>query len=523
MSNHLRKTDDVIPASRTHRKKWLAVGIAGVAGMVGLGMVAATNASAVTRLSDGGQHGQRDDSGPGKGWDGGDSDRPEQDGKKASFVPCDATALFAAINEANQRLGGTLKLARDCTYELRSGTATTTGSNALPPITSDITILGEHSVLERAFDLPNSPPTLFRIFQVSAGGSLRLSDTTLRNGLVTAAPGGGALLVQAGGRAELKDVKLTQNNAAGAGVNGGAITNEGTTVLKDTSLTLNNAGASGGAVFNTGTLTAEKSYFEANKAQSPAPAGGGAIASAAGSVTIRKSQIIGNQTAGNGGGLLLAGGSGDVSDSLFRLNVALGNGGGIANTGGNLQLRNVKFVQNTSILAGAGLFTGAGTTTTILAGDDKWPTELAEQHRGGAWEKDSKGKAEKSDGRGGNDGDKQHGPESQEYEKKLEQHAGTTFFGNVSGSTGGAISNAGILTVADSVLLRNQAATTGGGINNAAGATLVVRRSVITENQAGATGGGIFNAGTATIDVRTLVFRNSPDNCAGTPITNCQG
>ncbi|MEH1102604.1 hypothetical protein [Micromonospora sp. CPCC 205561] len=541
MSNHLKKTDAANPASSNRRKKWLAVGIAGLTGVVSLGMLAATNASAVTRLDDlGGKQGQKDGSGPGRGWDGHDGDRRGQDGKPVTSVPCDVTALYAAINEANQQLGGTLKLARKCTYELRTGTATSTGSNALPPITTDITILGEHSVIERAFDLPNAPPTLFRIFQVNAGGNLRLSDTTLRNGLVAAAPGGGAVLVQAGGRAEFKDVKLTQNNAAGAGVNGGAITNLGTTVLKDTSFTLNNAGGSGGAVYNTGTLTVEKSYFEANKAQGPGAAGGGAIASTAGSVTIRKSQFIGNQTAGNGGGLLLAGGTGDVSDTLFRLNVALGNGGGIANTGGNLQLRDVKFVQNTAILAGGGLFTGAGTTTTILPEDHKWWSELAEQHRGeGAKEKgdkddkgnkgnkDDKGnkgsKGEKPGDRDNGDDGKQLGPESRDYAKKVEQHAGTTFFGNVAGTDGGAISNAGTLTVSESVLLRNQAADTGGGINNAAGGTLVVQRSIITENQAGNTGGGIFNAGTATIDSRTLVFRNNPNNCAGVAITNCQG
>ncbi|WP_433686686.1 hypothetical protein ACQP0I_21825 [Micromonospora carbonacea] len=538
MSNHLKQSGTANPVPRNRRKKWLATGIAGMAGVVGLGMMAATTASAVTRLDDSGGHqSQKDGSGRGEGWEGHEGGRPGEGERHVASVPCDVTALFAAINRANQNLGGTLKLARGCTYELRTGTATATGSNALPPITTDITILGEHSVLERAWDLASTPPTLFRIFQVNAGGNLRLSDVTLRNGLVVTAPGGGAMLVQAGGRAELKGVKLTQNNAATGGVNGGAITNLGTTVLKDTKFTLNNAGNSGGAVFNSGTLTVHDSHFEANKAsgtitQPPAPGasiGGGAIASTAGAVTIRKSTFVGNQTAGNGGGLLVAGGSADVADSTFRLNVALGNGGGIAVTGGNVQLRDVKFVENTTLGAGGGLYTFAGSTTTILPGDDKWTSELAEQYRGGS-APDQGTKAKGSEDKGGKGGmaepqpdGPQPGGDGAEYEKKVERYNGTTFFGNVAGTNGGAISNGGVLTMSDSVVLRNQAANNGGGINNAAGGTLVVQRSVITENQAGATGGGIFNAGTASIDVKTLVFRNNPNNCAGTAITNCQG
>ncbi|MFC8845243.1 MULTISPECIES: hypothetical protein [unclassified Micromonospora] len=539
MSNHLKQSGVANPTPRNRRKKWLATGIAGMAGVVGLGMMAATNASAVTRLDDSGGHqSQKDGSGRGEGWDGHDGGRPGEDGRHITPVPCNVTALFAAINRANQHLGGTLKLARGCTYELRTGTATATGSNALPPITTDITILGEHSVLERAWDLASLPPTLFRIFQVDAGGSLRLSDVTLRNGLVIAAPGGGAMLVNPGGRAELKGVKLTQNNASTTGVNGGAITNLGTTVLTDTKFTLNNAQNSGGAVFNTGTLTVHDSHFEANKSRTPVPPtpqpgsaiGGGAIASTAGAVTIRKSNFVGNQTAGNGGGLLLAGGSAAVSDSTFRLNVALTNGGGIAVTEGNLQLRNVKFVENTTLGAGGGLYTFAGSTTTILPGDDKWTSELADRYRGeGAPGQGTKAKgSEDKGGKGGMDEPQpdglQPGGDGSEYEKKVERYNGTTFFGNVAGTDGGAIFNGGILTMSDSVLLRNQAGNNGGGINNAAGATLVVQRSVITENQAGTTGGGIFNAGTATIDVKTLVFRNNPNNCNGpNPIVNCQG
>ncbi|WP_434740873.1 hypothetical protein [Micromonospora sp. SH-82] len=596
MSNHLNTSDAVDPTARNRRKKWLATGIAGLTGVVSLGLVAATNAGAVSRVDDlGGQQSQRD--GSGQNGREGDGDQV----LNVTNVPCDVNELFAAINRANQHLGGTLKLARGCTYELRNGTATTgpsTGSNALPPITTDITILGEHSSLERAFDLPSAAPALFRIFQVSPGGNLRLSDTTLRNGLVTGGDDGGAILVQAGARAELNGVKLTQNNAAGGGGVGGAIANLGTTVLKDSSLTLNNAGGSGGAVSNTGTLTVEKTYFEANKTSSIAPNGGGAVASTGGTVQVRESTFVGNQTAGSGGGLQLTAGSGSVTDTTFRLNIATFNGGGIGNTGADLQLRNVKFVQNTAILSGGGLFTSPGTTTTVLRGDAALPTDLverAEHERSEAGkderkdderdagkderkvderesgkgstaeksgerksDKDSSAeKSEKADGRGAGDGGERHDAakgdqreggkshtgrhdgttdeqegarqddKGSELEKRVEEHKGTTFFGNVAGFLGGGIANNGILTLADAVLLRNQAAVSGGGINNITPGTVVIQHSVITENQAGVNGGGIFNAapaGNVTVDTRSRVFKNNPNNCFPLGATaNCQG
>ncbi|GGL95032.1 hypothetical protein [Micromonospora yangpuensis] len=565
MSNHLRKSGVTDTAPRSRSKKWIATGIAGLTGVVALGMVAGSNAGAMTRLDDiGGQQSQKD----GSGWEGREG---AERGPHATSVPCDATALVAAINTANQFLGGTLKLARGCTYELRNGTA----NNGLPPITTDITIQGEHSTIERAFDLASAAPTLFRIFQVNAGGNLRLADVTLRNGLVTSVPGGGAMLVQAGGRAEVKNVKFAQNNARGpGGINGGALTNLGTTVIKDSKFTLNNGGQNGGAVYNTGTLTVEKSHFETNRVSGAANNGGGGIASAGGSVVVRESTFVGNQSAGDGGGLLLTSGTGEISDSTFRLNVAINNGGGVANDGGTLSLRNVKFLENTAAAgAGGGLYTAAGTTTTILPAEGEWPGKLSEwghsesgKDKGGKEEeskKDEKAKkedggkgstatdkTEKSEGHGGGDGGKPvddekwaAGEKSAEGDKladfagpdadeKLAQHRGTIFYGNVAGNAvtgGGAIYNAGTITIADSLLLRNQAGGNGGGLNNAVTGVAVIQRSVITENQASNTGGGIFNlnatAGSVTIDTRTLVFRNNPNNCAGpgTPIANCQG
>ncbi|MER7165155.1 hypothetical protein ABT336_03640 [Micromonospora sp. NPDC000207] len=614
MSNHLNTSDAVDPTARNRRKKWLATGIAGLTGVVSLGLVAATNAGAVTRVDDlGGQQSQRDDSARGEGQNGREGDGDQV--LNVTNVPCDVNELFAAINLANQHLGGTLKLARDCTYELRNGTATTgpsTGSNALPPITTDITILGEHSSLERAFDLPSAAPALFRIFQVGPGGNLRLSDLTLRNGLVTGGNDGGAILVQAGGRAELNGVKLTQNNAAGGGAVGGAIANLGTTVLKDSSLTLNNAGGSGGAVSNTGTLTVEKTYFEANKTSSIAPNGGGAVASTGGTVQVRESTFVGNQTAGSGGGLQLTAGSGSVTDTTFRLNIATFNGGGIGNTGADLQLRNVKFVQNTAILSGGGLFTSPGTTTTVLPGEPTLPTDQVQQSENGSSEaggnrsesgkgEDGKGKgedgksesgkgderkgedgkgsqresgkgstAEKSGGKGAGEGGERRGDQKGErgdqkkderggdqkkderggdqkkdeegkkqeesqgievagsaIEQRIEEHRGTTFFGNVAGLLGGGVTNNGVLTLADTAILRNQATQTGGGIHNGVTGTVVIQRSIITENQAGAEGGGNFNAGptgSVTVDIRSRVFKNNPANCAPLGnIANCQG
>jgi hypothetical protein len=82
---------------------------------------------------------------------------------------------------------------------------------------------------------------------------------------------------------------------------------------------------------------------------------------------------------------------------------------------------------------------------------------------------------------------------------------------------GGGISNAGTLTVGESVVTGNNSADDGGGIFNDINATLSVLDSTVGENSANGEngiGGGILNFGTATI-TRSTVARNLAANVGG--------
>ncbi|MFI0795265.1 hypothetical protein ACH4OY_21675, partial [Micromonospora rubida] len=199
------------PPAKRRRALWVATGVAGLTGVVGLaalGGLAARNDKSddANRLSD--QHSStekqnvsdagRADEEPGKGnddqdpgrqddWDdaewsgqddwsgkdrGGRGERDE-DGRVRE-VPCDDDALVEAVVRANNELGGTLKLARDCKYELSDHDRK--NGSALPTIRQRITIKGDKSIIKR--DSSNA----FRIFTVGEGGELTLKGITLKDG-----------------------------------------------------------------------------------------------------------------------------------------------------------------------------------------------------------------------------------------------------------------------------------------------------------------------------------------------------
>ncbi len=85
-----------------------------------------------------------------------------------------------------------------------------------------------------------------------------------------------------------------------------------------------------------------------------------------------------------------------------------------------------------------------------------------------------------------------------------------------SGSNGGAIDNANCnLTVSNSVMTGNTAATSGGAIYNGAGGILAVTGSTISGNSASTDGGGIDNHGTAVIVTDSTISGNTTTGSGG--------
>jgi hypothetical protein len=205
-------------------------------------------------------------------------------------------------------------------------------------VNKDLTIDGSGQTL--ILDGENTTTQLrVPVFSVSSGVSVTLKNLTIANG----------------------DAGLIRDS-------GGAVFNEGTLTVSNSTFT-NNTASIAGAIYNEyGTLTVTNSTFTGNSADT---GGGGAIENALGTATVSNSTFSGNSAGGSGGGIFNGGGSTlRVTTSTFSGNSAT-NGGGIFN-GGTADVTNGTFGGNsasTSIdyLGGGGIFnyhTGTLSVTT---------------------------------------------------------------------------------------------------------------------------------------------------------------
>ena len=211
-------------------------------------------------------------------------------------VPPPACPLFDQIVAANTdaEAGGcpagkghdTISLTRDISL-----------GALLPSITSDITIEGNgHSI---------SGAGRFRIFSVVAG-TLTLNDLTLANGRVAANGKGGALMLQALGKAVVNDSRFIGNMAKEGGAiwvasPGSRLTIKGSSFVNNRT---SNHGAGGAIVLEGGTVTIEGSSFVDNQSDRV----GGAIATwSAGEMQVQNSSFSGNRA--QTGGAIYSGGA----------------------------------------------------------------------------------------------------------------------------------------------------------------------------------------------------------------------
>ena len=207
------------------------------------------------------------------------------------------------------------------------------GNNALPAVTSDITIIGNGSILERGSSLSDcsvdgNASEKFRIFNVRSGGNLTLRDVTLQNGCAAdvddndppADEGGG---IRNAGILEIDGVTFN-NNSAGFG---GAIDNLGTiTSVRDSEFSGNSADF-GGAIDNDGTINGiDGSTFSDNRASTS----GGAIHNVISNIRIENSTFSGNSSGRLGGVIFSVGGTINIAFSTIVRNTASSRGvGGI--------------------------------------------------------------------------------------------------------------------------------------------------------------------------------------------------
>ncbi|MEV7937425.1 right-handed parallel beta-helix repeat-containing protein [Kitasatospora sp. NPDC088264] len=218
-------------------------------------------------------------------------------------VACNETALVAAINAANSAGGGNVVLATDCVYTIASShSSDTDGANALPIITTAITLTGDNDTITRSTTAGTAG---FRIVKVAAGASLTLKgNVTLSNG--SAVTDGGGILNY--GAVTLTASALTGNTAQGRG---GGLANEdigapqkgAVATFTNSTVAGNSATGQGGGIYNglRGSLTTTSSFIDAGN--SSGSQGGGIAAIGSTSTTLTSTQISANHAVMTAGGI----------------------------------------------------------------------------------------------------------------------------------------------------------------------------------------------------------------------------
>jgi hypothetical protein len=393
------------------------------------------------------------------------------------------------------------------------------GPNAFE-VTSTIVIQGSGETIARDGAAPS-----FRLFYVSSGGNLTLSNVTLSNGRARGGNGGANLGVNGGG------------GGGGLGA-GGAIYNQGTVAILNSTLVGNQArggnggaggdtagtfgggGGGGGGMGGSGATSPDIANadgggggggFFGNGApggdvgNAPGGGGGGTTADAIGTAGGVANGGIGGAfpAAGGAGGVGGGGGGGGESGDGGAGGIGGGGGGGGENDGAGG-------------LGGAGGFGGGG------GGGGEDGVGGAGGFGGGGGGGSNAGAAAKAGGAAGN------------YAGLGGSAAATQGSGGGGGGAGlgGAIFNdGGAITITGSTITTNSAAGgaggAGGGTAGAGGAgsgngagvfnhlgTVTILNSTITQNTATTDGGGVHNEATMTIS-GTTISNNSSSNFGG--------
>ncbi|MGE0826292.1 MAG: choice-of-anchor Q domain-containing protein [Candidatus Binatia bacterium] len=252
---------------------------------------------------------------------------PTRAGTTITVPAGDTAALIQAINSANSETGD---FVGPDTIELTTSTFTFTApygttANALPVISSVITIVGNGSTITRD---PIAPE--FRLLETNSSGDLTLQDTTVSGGR---APGFSS---DGGGIANAGSLVLVRSTVSGNEGNiGGGIVNAGSLVLVRSTVSGNDA-AVGGGIGNQGqgTLTLVNTTVSGNTVHSFAPAGG--IHLNSGVATLVNATVSGNDAPFNGG-IQIDGGTMALTNTIVAGNSGGNCYGAITDGGHNLQ------------------------------------------------------------------------------------------------------------------------------------------------------------------------------------------
>ena len=241
--------------------------------------------------------------------------------KTYDVLPTDTKGLIEAINKANANPGPDTINLYHSTYNIGAVNNGTNGANGLPVITSDITINGDGSTIER-----NQFADAFRIFHVGKEGKLTLNKVTIKDGKAEFSEeipgdGSGGGISNLSGEVTLNDSTIVDCTAQGEG---GGINNTFGTVRLNNSTIEGGLASSGGGIQNrVGNVEVKNSSF-VNNSVTRLNSGGG-IKNFAGTITIEGSTFSGNKAPDGKGSAIFSHGSFDGKSKVTIENSTLKN------------------------------------------------------------------------------------------------------------------------------------------------------------------------------------------------------
>ncbi|MGD9891022.1 MAG: hypothetical protein AB7R89_11950 [Dehalococcoidia bacterium] len=248
-------------------------------------------------------------------------------------------------------------------------------------------------------------------------------------------------------------------------------------------LTLTNGNAEGGGIYNQGTLRLSRVKVTGNQG---GPEIGGIYNLSTGTLEARDSEVSANSASDDIGGILNEG-TMSLTNVIVRDNTA-SSGGGILNTG-TLTLRAVQVRGNDTVAQGGGIENAGTLTGSAVEVSGNTAGDV-----GGGILNDNTGTLTLTN-------------------SFVRDNTGTT-----SGGLGGggiAQLSSGAVTLTNTLITGNTG-TQGGGLYLATNRSATLRSSVVSRNTATGTGGGIYaEAGVTLSRQATAIFLNTPDNCAG--------
>jgi len=375
---------------------------------------------------------------------------------------------------------------------------------------------------------------------------------------------GGGGIFNNGGTVVIDNSTVTMNRASGAkGLGGGVHSLGGLVIVTGSSINFNQAVRAGGGVSMIGgTLSTTDSNIASNTANDALadPGNGGGINAADAALVILDSTSIASNTAANvGGGIAafdstvvvrnassvatngagsqvdttLGGGGIFAQDTLLRIldsvvsgNVATGAdsvGGGIAVEGGRLLARDSDLLANIAAQKGGGVYVGSAIATfrdSVVGGGGPSDANTAADGAGIYFDGTSIGWVNGSS-ISYNIATQEGGGIFNHPNSHVRISDGAILSFN-SADSGGAIYNAGLMSIEDSRLISNMARV-GGGLSNQPLAIVVVETADIDGNQATLVGGGVQNAGIVSFTMMGEVKNNQAAAIGGGIYTDSIG